>query len=83
MQKEDTKKQRITSEKKQEEGIQISELAATLDLDLSLEEKYEKESDMEFIQSILDGEDEIETILPEDLENLPKVSKYSNDRNWL
>ena len=76
-------KNKMAFRKQQEEGLDMSELAATLDIDLSVSEHAEKEKDMEFIQSILDGEDEIETILPEDLDNLPKVSRYNNDKDWL
>ena len=77
------------------EVIDTSELAAALDLsspedapedapeDVPEDVPERKENDMEFIQSILEGDDEIETILPEDLDNLPKVSRYNNDKDWL
>lgn len=83
MEEEHIDKNKMAFRKQQEEGLDMSELAATLDIDLSVSEHAEKEKDMEFIQSILDGEDEIETILPEDLDNLPKVSRYNNDKDWL
>ena len=65
------------------EVIDTSELAAALDLSSPEDAPERKENDMEFIQSILEGDDEIETILPEDLDNLPKVSRYNNDKDWL
>ncbi|MBQ3512288.1 MAG: cadherin-like beta sandwich domain-containing protein [Lachnospiraceae bacterium] len=80
---EDSEEDEWEEEDEEEEGIDMSELAATLDIEIPKNEPVEKENDMEFIQSILDGEDEIETILPEDLDNLPKVSRYNNDKDWL
>lgn len=76
----------VTDEPKEpvyEESFDDSEFAATLEMEGQEETQTEKENDMEFIQSILEGEDELETILPEDLDNLPKVSRYNNDKDWL
>ena len=70
-------------EEEEIEEMDTSELAATLEAAVPEDEPVKKENDIEFIQSILNGEDEIETILPEDLDNLPKVSRYNNDKDWL